>query len=185
VANCERKIKMKKQNTLVVSVQTALLVALEIVLDRFCSFKTFDLKIGFAFVPVMLCAILFGPVWAAICWGLSDFVGALLFPSGPYFPGFTLSCVLMGLVYGLFLYRKDGREISFVRNIIPAVIIVQFVISLFLNSLWINILYGTPYTTLLAVRSVQCAVLTAVQLVIAPMLYKLSIKIRKAQKAYT
>ena len=53
VANCERKIKMKKQNTLVVSVQTALLVALEIVLDRFCSFKTFDLKIGFAFVPVM------------------------------------------------------------------------------------------------------------------------------------
>ena len=41
----------------------------------------------------------------------------------------------------------------------------QFILSLFLNTLWISILYGSPYGPLLATRVIQCILLTAVQLV--------------------
>ena len=61
---------------------------------------------------------------------------------------------------GLFLYRNQGWP-----QIIAAVAVNQFVLSLFLNTLWISILYSSPYVPLLATRVVQCLVLTAVQLV--------------------
>ena len=34
-------------------------------------------------------------------------VGALLFPTGAFFPGFTLTAACTGLLYGLCLYRRD------------------------------------------------------------------------------
>ena len=74
----------------------------EVVLSRFLSISTESLKIGFAFVPLVCCAMLYGPVWGAVAGGLADFIGAVLFPIGPYFPGFTLTNALIGLVFGLF-----------------------------------------------------------------------------------
>ena len=87
---------------------TALLAALEFVLSRFLSISAWNTKIGFAFVPVALAALLLGPLNAGIVAALADFLGALLFPVGPYFPGFTLTAFLMGLCYGLFLYKKQS-----------------------------------------------------------------------------
>ena len=63
-------------------------------------------------------------------------------------------------MFGLFLHRKQGWLQS-----IAAVGINQFILSLFLNTLWISILYGSPYVPLLATRVVQCLILTPVQLV--------------------
>ena len=131
----------------------ALLTAIEIVLSRFLSINAWNIKIGFSFVPVVVAAILYGPLGAGI-------VGAVLFPIGAYFPGFTLTAFLTGFVFGLFLYKKQDWPRS-----IAAVGINQFVLSLFLNTLWISILYGSPYVPLLATRLVQCVILTAVQLV--------------------
>lgn len=146
----------------------ALLTALEIVLSRFLSLSAWNTKIGFAFVPVVLAALLLGPLPAAIVAALADFLGALLFPVGAYFPGFTLTAFLMGLCYGFFLYRKQ----SFWR-ILGAVAVHQLLLSLLLNTLWISILYGSPYKALLVTRLPQCAILSAVQLVIIPLIVQL------------
>ena len=89
--------KMKK------IILSALLLALTIVLSRFLSFNTSLLSIGFSFVPMILAAIWLGPKYAAIICGLADLIGALLFPFGTYFPGFTVSAGLSGLIYGIFL----------------------------------------------------------------------------------
>ena len=67
---------------------------------------------------------------------------------------------MTGVVFGLFLHEKQGWP-----QCIAAVGINQFVLSLFLNTLWISILYGSPYGPLLAARIVQCVILTAVQLI--------------------
>ena len=75
--------KMKK------IILSALLLALTIVLSRFLSFNTSLLSIGFSFVPMILAAIWLGPKYAAIICGLADLIGALLFPFGTYFIGFT------------------------------------------------------------------------------------------------
>ena len=154
---------------------SALLTALEIVLSRFLSISAWNMKIGFAFVPVALAALLLGPLQAGIVAALADFLGALLFPVGPYFPGFTLTAFLMGLCYGLFLYKKQ----SFVR-ILLAVAVHQLLLSLLLNTLWISLLYGSPFVPLLATRLPQCALLFAVQLVVIQALVRLLPRLKRS-----
>ena len=145
----------------------ALLTAIEIVLSRFLSINAWNIKIGFSFVPIVVAAILYGPIEAGIVAALGDFLGAILFPIGAYFPGFTLTAFLTGCVFGLFLHRKQGWLQS-----IAAIGINQFVLSLFLNTLWISILYGSPYVPLLATRIVQCLILSVVQFVCIPVIRK-------------
>lgn len=140
----------------------AMLVAIEVVLSRFCSISTQVVKIGFAFVPVAVCGMLFGPIWTAVCGGLADFLGAILFPIGPYFPGFTLSATLTGLLFGLLLYRRSKGW----WHIAVAVAIDKLIISLLLTTYWIHILYGSPFVTLLPTRAVQSAILIVVQFVV-------------------
>ncbi len=158
---------MSKFNTRTLTAM-ALLTALEIVLSRFLSISAWNTKIGFAFVPVALAAMLLGPLYAGLVAALADFVGALLFPIGAYFPGFTLTAFLMGVCYGLFLCKKQ----SFPR-ILGAVAVHQLILSLLLNTLWISVLYGSPFYPLLLSRLPQCAILAAVQLALIPLLAKL------------
>ena len=47
-----------------------------------------------------------------------------------------------------------------------AVVVDQLVLSYLLNSFWLSILMGTPYTTLLATRIVQTAILVPVEFVV-------------------
>ena len=142
-------------------VYLAVLVALEIVLNRFLSINTPVVKIGFSFVPIAVAGMLFGPIPAAIVAALADLLGAILFPTGTIFLGITLTAFLKGISWGLFLYKKQS-----VPNIVAAVLVDQIVLSYFLNSFWLSILMGTPYTSLLATRIVQTAILIPVELVV-------------------
>ena len=137
----------------------ALLTALEIVLSRFLSISAWNIKIGLSFIPLVVAAILYGPLAAGIAGALSDFIGAVLFPIGAYFPGFTLTAFLTGCVFGFFLHTKQNWP-----RAVAAVFINQFVLSLFLNTFWISVLYETSYVPLLATRVVQCLIMTLVQL---------------------
>lgn len=145
----------------------AALTAIEIVLSRFLSINAWNIKIGFSFVPIAVAAIILGPVEAGIVAALGDFVGAILFPIGAYFPGFTFTAFLTGLCFGLFLSKKRSS-----LRILLAVAINQLVLSLLLNSLWISVLYGSPYLPLLGTRLIQCAVLFPLQFVIILLLAK-------------
>lgn len=145
----------------------SLLTALEIVLSRFLSISAWNIKIGFSFVPITIAAILFGPVPAAVVAALGDFVGATLFPIGPYFPGFTLTAFLTGLTLGLLLHKKQT-----VWNTALAVGINQFVLGLLINTLWISVLYGSSFGPLLATRVVQSCILTVVQFVTIQLIAK-------------
>ena len=138
----------------------AMLIAIEVILSRFLSINAWNIKIGFGFVPVVIAAILYGPLAGGIVGALSDFIGAVLFPIGTYFPGFTLTSFLMGLVFGLFLYKKQGWLQGFAD-----VGINQFILGLFLNTFWISLLYGSPYVPLLATRVFQSILLSVVQLI--------------------
>lgn len=149
-----------KKSKIKTIVTVGLLVAIHIVLSRFLSINAWNIKIGFSFVPVFVAAWLYGPVPAALVGGLGDFLGAILLPIGPYFPGFTLSCALTGVVFGLLLHKKQ----SFPR-IVAAVGLNQFGIGLFVTTLWISILYGSPYIALLGVRVVQAAILSVAEFI--------------------
>ena len=80
-----------------------LLIALEIVLSRFLSINAWNIRIGFSFVPIAAAGMLLGPIPAGIVAAAADILGATLFPSGPFFPGFTLTAFLTGTLLGVFL----------------------------------------------------------------------------------
>ena len=75
----------------------AMLVALNVILSRFLSIAAWNIKIGFAFVPVVFAALYLGPWQAALVGALGDFIGATLFPIAAYFPGFTITAAIVGL----------------------------------------------------------------------------------------
>jgi len=146
----------------------AILVAIEIVLSRFCSIQTPIVKIGFGFIPMAIVAALYGPIWAGAAYGVADFLGATLFPIGPYFPGFTLTSILTGLLFGLLLYKKQ-------ESVWPAIVAAtlnNLVLGLLLNSYWLSILWGNAFVALLPTRIVQCAVMIPLQAVAILLLQK-------------
>ena len=76
---------MKKLNTRMITT-IGVLVAIEVVLSRFLSINIWSNKIGFAFVPCALCAMLFGTGPTVILEIIADLLGATLFPSGSFSP---------------------------------------------------------------------------------------------------
>ncbi len=138
----------------------AVLIAANIVLARLLSVQMWNMKFSFSFLTVAIGAALYGVWGGAVVGGLSDFLGAILFPAGTYFPGFTLTAVIVGIVFGLFFKKK----FSFLR-ISLAVIITQICCTLLLNSLWVSILYGSPFLPTLTTRLLQAGIMTVVQIV--------------------
>lgn len=134
----------------------ALLLATTIVLNRFISIKTPILVISFSGLSTMLCGILLGPVWTMLVAGLSDLIGALLFPFGAYFVGYTISAALAGLIYGLFLYRK--KKISkkiFILKIIVSIILVLVICNAILNTVWIYVTTKKALFAILPARIIK------------------------------
>lgn len=150
--------KSKSVKTLVIM---AMMIALEVVLSRFLSIPIGgDLKFGFNFVPICVVGYLYGPFASLLVGGLGDFLGALLFPVNTIYYGFTVTAALTGLVFGLFLHKKY----SFLR-ILFGVLVVQIALTVFLDSLWFNHYYGTPYQVMLVTRSIKAGVMLVVQCV--------------------
>lgn len=171
-------MKKRSVNALEALVCLAVLTALQVVLSRFLSVQLWNLKFGFSFVPVMIAANLYGPFGAAAVYAVGDLFGALLFPTGAYFPGFTLTAALSGLVWGLLL---KGR----IRPLkaVGAVLIVQCGCSFLLNSYWISFVSGSPYLSLLAVRWPQSLGYAVVHLIfIFLLLERLGILIKKIMR---
>lgn len=153
------------------------LVAVNIVLSRFLSFRIWSSTIGFAFITVAVAARVYGPFAAAMVAGLGDLIGAILFPIGPYFPGFTLTAVLTSLCTAFFVHKK----VSFGR-VVACVLINEIIGSLILNTLWISVLYGKHFMEYLLTRVVQVVLMIIVEVVVMQWLYTKGDKILKRIK---
>lgn len=158
-----KKVKLDAETIVMLGV----LISTEIVLSRFFSISAWNIKIGFAFLPVVAAAILMGPLQAGIVAGMGDLIGALLFPIGAFFPGFTLTAFLTGIFFGLFLHKDQTMA-----RVIGAVAVNQLVLSLLLNTLWISVMYHSPFAVLIIVRVVQCAVLIPIQIIMIQLISK-------------
>ena len=153
-------------------VTLSMLIALEIVLNRFLSINTIGTKIGFSFVPIVIAAVLFGPVSAGVAYALSDFLGAILFPIGPYFPGFTVCAFLMGFTYGIFLYRR--QKYGLIKNVLTPVLINNVLFGLLINTVWVSILYGSKnYLGWFIYRLPEYAILIPVSFITIPFIIKI------------
>lgn len=152
---------MSRQQRTQMIASIAMLIALEVILSRFGSISTPLVKIGFGFLPHAILAMMYGPLWGMAAGAAADFIGAQLFPIGPYFYGFTISAALSGLVFGLCLHRRDIKA----WHILTAVSLNTLGVSLLLTTYWVHIISKNPYTLLLGTRLIQSAILLPVQFV--------------------
>lgn len=139
----------------------AMMVAANVILSRFLSISLWNLKIGFAFIPVVIAAVLFGPVAGGVVGALGDYIGATLFPIAQYFPGFTVTAFFVGAVYGIFLHKKQDM-----KRILLAILVTECIGSLLLNTFWISMLFGAPFLSLLPPRAVQSIGMGVMEIVI-------------------
>lgn len=153
---------MSKKKTTKQIALLALFTAVEIVISRFLSFSVWNMKIGVAFIPVMLAGCFAGPVGGLVVGGLSDFLGAVFFPIGAYFPGFTATAALTGLVFGLCFYKKVNLS-----RVIVAVVSTQLVCGMLLNTIFVSVLYGSPFKELLITRLPQIGVMIVLEILFA------------------
>lgn len=153
----------------------SILVAMEVIIARFGTIRpTESIKISLDFIPIVIAAVLYGPAPAVIMSILADVLGAFLFPVGPFFPGFTLTAAVTGLIYGLLLHKSQSMP-----RVVCAVVLQQLVCSMVINTFWLHVLYGLPYLPTMAARLVQCAVVTALQIVVIPLIAKTILSVHK------
>lgn len=111
---------------------TGVLIAMQLALSSVAVYVTADMRITFGFLTIAATATLFGPVVAGVHGALADILACFLFPAGAYFPGYTLSALLVGLLYGLFFYRREVR----LWHVLVAQLVVDLLCHVLLNTLW-------------------------------------------------
>ncbi|HEY3315364.1 MAG TPA: folate family ECF transporter S component [Bacillota bacterium] len=153
--------------------RAGLLIAASVVLTRFFGVMVplagvGALRLSFGDVPIIMASLFLGPVWGAAVGAASDLLGFALNPmGGPYFPGFTLTAVLVGVLPALFLRlftvglerSGEGRaKLAFWRYL-AAIACSDVITSMVLNSYWIHIMYGKALAAILPARIIARLVL--------------------------
>ena len=146
-----------------------LLIAVEIVLSRFLSISTPITKIGFAFIPLSMIGMMYGPLYGGIAGALCDFIGAILFPIGAYFPGYTLTAALSGATYGYFLQKGGAKSVA---KVTAASLIINLVYHLGINTYWTTLFTGKGYLALLPTRIFSNVVLLPMEIIVIMLAYK-------------
>ena len=164
---------------------SGLLLAVLIVFDRFISIKTLYLQVSFSFLPIMIAAIILGPKYSTAIAALGDLIGALLWPFGAYFVGFTIVDAIVGLIYGLILYNKTQSKFFEGKNLLIRLAIssalVLWVVELPCMSLMLSLLYGNAFLVVLSGRIITKLIMFPIQI---SLIYFLSKYIKELSQKY-
>ena len=84
----------------------------------------------------------YGPCVGMMAGAIIDSVGFLLSSYGePYFPGYLVTAVLSGFLYGVLLYKRKPTLL----RIIVVRLIINYGSNVLLGSVWKAMLYGKGY----------------------------------------
>lgn len=154
----------------------AMLLALRVVVGYFANFSlaiTPNAKVGFSFLPIAITAMLFGPVCGMIVGGLGDIISFLLVPMGGYFFGWTLNGILVGMLYGLFLYKADGKMLL---RLVICELLINFAVEVPLGSLWLMIQFQKAFWVMASTRAIKCLIAVPLETVLVYFFGKVVLK---------
>ena len=153
---------MQKLKNVQVLTASAFLVAIATVLGFFKIPITQLIEIRFQYLPIAVGGAMFGPAVGGVIGMLADVLGYLVKPTGAFFPGFTISSILSGIIYGAFFYKKKIT----VPRIILAELTETIVCSLVINSINLSILYGNAFSVVVASRLLKVLIMFPVDTII-------------------
>ena len=127
-------------------VVAAVLIALRVALKSVpipIAPPTLMLNLGF-FVNA-LGAMIFGPVVAIVAAAISDTLGCILFPTGPYFFPFIFTEIAGSLIFALFLYRAPLTNSRVIWSRFCVCFLVNVVIQTPIMLLYYKMILGRSY----------------------------------------
>lgn len=136
------------------------LVALQVVLGNLVQIAFLTKQMNLGFLPIAAAGYLLGPVGALVVATLGDVLGTLIFGTGAYFAGFTVTAALVGLIYGWIMYPGNQKWLTktLKNHTIEVGVRAFFAASLaaavyiFLNSYWLTFFVPKGYWVLLVGR---------------------------------
>ena len=165
----------KKNYNLNARVTCALLITLIIILSHFLAIQTPAVRISFAFIPLALSGMMFGPAYGFAVGASSDILGVLLFNNTGGFPhpGFTAVAAMSGMLYGLLLYEKAGEpkwdNRKFFIRVLIVTLIINIPLELGLNTLWLTQILGKGFLVIVPARAVKQLAMIAVECALLPL----------------
>lgn len=93
------------------------------------------IEIRLGFVAVAVAGMLCGPVMAMLVAVLGDFIGTILFYGGSFFFGYTFTWVVMGLIFGCFLYRHKTSLPRVIGAMLADLVVVKLLLTTWCQTL--------------------------------------------------
>lgn len=126
-----------------------IMAALAMVMTRFLGFpQTGSWRLDPGFLPIVLVALLSGPVWAGLSYGTADLIGAALFTG--INPFITIEKVCIGLIFGVAYYRKE--KLSVMEILVSQLIVAVACDFLMMVSIF-HYSFGMPWQAALVARA--------------------------------
>lgn len=134
----------------------AMLTALEVILGKMSVGNPTVVKVGLGFIATALVGYCLGPWMGGVVMIVNDLISNTILNTGGgmFFPGYTFSAFVTGVIAGIFLYNQ---KITWQRAFIYEFVQI-LVTNVFFNTLWIYVMSlsshstGMTFMALLAVR---------------------------------
>ncbi len=118
--------RKKSYEMLLKATTSAMMIALSVIFCRYLGFPTSGMwRVEIGFLPILIVAILYGPVWSALSYGLADFIGALIWTGVN--PFILLCKIVFGLLLGVAFH---GREKIGLFRIIFFFVFIGFTVDI-------------------------------------------------------
>ncbi len=163
MSNVRKKHNVKRfREVLLKMTVCAMMVALSVILCRLLGFpQNAATRIELGFLPIALVAVLYGPLWSMLSYGLADFIGALLFTGVN--PFITLCKIVFGAAMGIAFYKKE--KIGVLRNVF-FFILAGFLIDCLMMTPIFVFYFGYTWEAALVYRLIGVAVNTPARMIV-------------------
>lgn len=150
----------------------ALMIALRVALKSLSIPVAADLRISVAFFINAFGAMVFGPVVAIPAAAISDTLGCLLFPTGPYFFPFVFTEIAGSMIFALFFYRAELTA----KRVILSRFCIDFFVNVALNTpvmwLYYRMVMGKNYAIFDLLRVVKNLVMFPIESVLLILFFR-------------
>ncbi len=153
----------------------AVFIALHVVVSSMYIPVAENLRISVAFLVTGIEGAIIGPAAALVSGALADLIGFMLFPSGPFFFGYTLTAMIGAMIWGMFLYNQKIT----VLKLACAKIILNYFVNVLMGSLWSSMLYSKGFLYYAANSLIKNTVLLPLEIIALVLVFSVMIPILK------
>ena len=148
-----------------------IITAASIVLESFPIYLLgTSLKIYFSFLVISLGCYVYGPAVGILVGFANDTLGFLISSFGePYFPGYLITAMLSGLIYGTLLHRQ---RITVLRLV---VLVINYGSNVLLGSVWKAMLYGKGYYYYFTTGLVKNTTMLPIEVLLMVLMFQLAL----------